>query len=123
MRAQRLEGQVDAPADVVVGVRAGKPGGDFGADGEAAFAGGGVQRAQEGFGRSRGADRVGARGVEGGDVVLFEEAEDLAGFLGGVEFGLGGAGAEGGGAEDDGWMGRGDFLREGNHGEKTGMEG
>ena len=70
--AQRLEGQIDALADVVVGVRARQPGGDFSADGEA-LTGGGVQGTQEGFGRSRGAERVGAGGVEGICVVAFEE--------------------------------------------------
>ena len=85
VRAQRLEGEVDALADVVVGVRAGHPGGDLGADGEALVRGR-VQGTQQGLCRSWGADRVGARGVEGGYVVAFEEREDLSGFLPGVEF-------------------------------------
>ena len=122
VRAQRLEGEVDALADVVVGVRAGHPGGDFCADGEA-LAGGGVQGPQQGFRRSRGADRVGAGGVEGDYVVAFEEGEDVGGSLGGVEFRLRRPGAEGGGAEDDGGVGPRDVLREGSHSEKMGIEG
>ena len=79
-------------------VRAGQPGGDFCGDGGP---GGDGEGAEECFGCSRRADGVGARSIDVSDAAGAEEGEDGGCGGGVVEFGLGGAGAEGSGAEDD----------------------
>lgn len=56
--------------------------------------------AEEGFGCAGGANGVGASGVDVGDVAGTEEGEDRKSGFWGVELGLGGPCAEGGGAED-----------------------
>ena len=56
--------------------------------------------AEEGFGCARGANGVGAGGVNVGDGAGTEEGEDRKSGFWGVEFGLGGSCAEGGGTED-----------------------
>lgn len=57
--------------------------------------------AEQGLRGAGGADRVGAGGVEVGDAAAAEEVEDELGGFGGLELGLGGVGAEGGGAEEE----------------------
>ena len=55
--------------------------------------------AEEGFGCAWGTNRVGAGGVDVGDIAGTEEGEDRKSGLWGVKFGLGDSCAEGGGAE------------------------
>lgn len=108
LHPQRFQRRNDTGADFGEGVRARVPGCYFRADGEG---GGSGESAEEGFTGAGGADGVGAGGVEGGDGVGVQEGEDGQGGCRRGEFGLGGSGAEGGGAEDDGGPGG-----EGGHG-------